>query len=246
MTQTFKVGDKVRHDGRGEVEITYGPFRGQFIASGYVAKQGDGVEVFVDADLISAIPEAPKFAIGDKVRSSMPRREGKLVAGPFTSHIGAPFWVLEDSDGAHSSPREQVLTKLVEPQPIKVGDRVRVTDDDGGGTHRFVGVVGTVKELNGETSVLPYLVEFGDGRGRHGELNGRWNCRTVERVTDEATTYIYNDITYELGVTYSDNDGDRWTFERHEDEIPMSTAGSFSQGSKLSDVVEDFGPLSRV
>lgn len=241
MTQTFKVGDKVRHDGRGEVEITYGPFRGQFIACGYVAKQGDGAEIFVDSGLLSAIPVPPKFVIGDKVRADAVRREGEIVAGPFTSRMGdATFWIVEAADGTHSAPREAILTKVEEPEPVKVGDRVRVlramwAEEHHGRLGTVTSVSGTWRESRGD--IHPYDVQI-DG------TPGVTHVAELEGIA--ATTYVYNDVTYELGVIYSDNDGDRWTFERHADEIPMSTAGSYSRGAALSDVVEDFGPLTRV
>lgn len=67
-----------------------------------------------------------------------------------------------------------------EANPIKVGDQVRVTD--AAGNPDFVGKTGFVKRLN--SSVLPYRVEFGDGRGNHGDINGWWNCLTVVRVEE--------------------------------------------------------------
>jgi hypothetical protein len=81
------------------------------------------------------------------------------------------------------------VRKVDEPEPIKVGDRVRVLDDDGGMTdRRFVGRIGTVKQLHARGDILPYLVEFGDGRGHHGAENGQWNCKVVERVDEVAET----------------------------------------------------------
>jgi hypothetical protein len=71
---------------------------------------------------------------------------------------------------------------------IKPGDRVRVLDDDGGLSYRrFVGRIGTVKNLTGYEN-LPYKVEFGDGRGPHGAENGWWNCKAVERVDEPTET----------------------------------------------------------
>ncbi|MEV4939616.1 KOW motif-containing protein [Streptomyces zaomyceticus] len=72
------------------------------------------------------------------------------------------------------------------PRDIRVGDRVEVLDDDCDG-RRFGGCVGTVKTVHPRGDRLPYLVEFGDGKGGHGAPNGQWNCRAVELV-DEAPT----------------------------------------------------------
>ncbi|MEV4037677.1 hypothetical protein [Streptomyces umbrinus] len=74
------------------------------------------------------------------------------------------------------------------PRPT-VGDRVRVVKDD---PHlragEYTGMVGTLKSVSDAYGVeLPYLVEFGDGSGSHGDKgNGKWNVAEVELV-DEPT-----------------------------------------------------------
>ncbi|MFJ4768490.1 phiSA1p31-related protein [Streptomyces uncialis] len=184
MSATFKVGDTVRLFDSDSGEITHGPFRSTFGSyTGYVVRTSGGDEVLYRHDDLSA---APRFTVGDRVENPAVGIRGPIVAGPFVATAdGETFWIVEQPNGRHSTPRESGLRKLTDPanEPsINVGDRVRVTDDAGGASNRFNGLVGTVKELHGEGSSLPFLVEFGNGRGEHGDLNGRWNCRTVELV----------------------------------------------------------------
>jgi hypothetical protein len=249
----FEVGQTVRHEVRGEVDVTYGPFVGLYGDGRYIVRQGDGREVMVNISALSAIPEPPKFAIGDKVTSDGSLRDtvGILVAGPFVSPLlGDRFWVA-DVDDRHHTPIEAGLRKVVDPAPIKVGDRVRVTDDDGGGANRFNGRIGTVTTLHGEGSSLPYLVEFGNGRGFHGELNGTWNCRSVERVEDE-TTYTHDGVTYDLTARYRDRDDDYWTFKNVEGTVRGNCASTnvatdvYNGHESLESAVRRYGPLTRV
>jgi hypothetical protein len=248
VTETFEVGQRVRHDAHGEAEITYGPFRDTFGRTRYVVRLASGTETPLVAGTLSAVPEPPAFDIGDKVMPNI-GHSGKLVAGPFNSRShDFGYWVVEGEDGKHSSHSAQYLTKVVESEPIKVGDRVRVTDDDGGGRNRFNGLIGTVKELRGEGHSLPYLVEFGDGRGHHGALNGRWHCGAVERVADE-DTHAHNGVTYDLSAKYRDRDGDVWRFQRMSDGAVHGrwTAGPIEvHHSTLAEVADECGPLTRV
>jgi hypothetical protein len=248
VTETFEVGQKVRHDAHGDAEVTYGPFHDTFGRTRYVVRLASGTETPLVVGTLSAIPEPPAFAIGDKVVTAAGIR-GVVDAGPFKTRYasGGVFWVVADEAGTHVTPFESSLTKVVE-QPIKVGDRVRVTDDDGGGRNRFNGLIGTVKELRGEGHSLPYLVEFGDGRGHHGALNGRWHCGAVERVTDE-DTHAHNGVTYDLSAKYRDRDGDVWRFQRMSDGAVHGrwTAGPIEvHHSTLAEVADECGPLTRV
>ncbi|MEU1200170.1 hypothetical protein ABZ446_28645 [Streptomyces sp. NPDC005813] len=77
----------------------------------------------------------------------------------------------------------------VKPAPARTpreDDKVRVVEDDS--TNRageFVGKVGTLKRIRNDYFRLRYLVEFGDGSGRHGDpVNGRWNVADVELVDE--------------------------------------------------------------
>lgn len=253
MTETFEVGQKVKHAVYGDMEVTYGPFRARFAPVAYLARHEDGREMAATDRSLAAIPETPKFAVGDVV--TLATRAGARVTveyGPFDDRDVYVVKLVEAPDG-DDNPRTftamaHVMTKVVEPEPVKVGDRVRVTDDDGGGSNRFNGRVGVLKEYN-ERNYLPYLVEFGDGRGYHGDENGRWNCKAVERVTDE-DTYTHNGVTFDLAAQYSDKDDDVWCLKRingvvrarlvEDREAPTSSS------NPLAVVAERWGPLTRI
>ncbi|MFD5198856.1 hypothetical protein ACFWM7_01535 [Streptomyces sp. NPDC058375] len=83
-----------------------------------------------------------------------------------------------------------------EPAPDsrpKVGDRVIVVEDDPNGlTGTFVGLVGTLTNDDGGACV-PYLVKFGEGS--HGDVDGQWYCRRVEKVADEPASLPAATIT---------------------------------------------------
>lgn len=246
MTGTFEVGQTVKAFGDAAGEIVYGPVNSTHGSyTGYVVKIGDS-DVWHRASNLLAVPEPPAFAVGDKVVTAAGIR-GVVDAGPFKSRhaSGGVFWVVADEDGTHVMPFEASLTKVVEA--IKVGDRVRVTDDDGGGRNRFNGRVGTVKELHGEDASLPYLVEFGDGRGRHGDENGQWNCAAVERIGD-SDTHVYDGVTYDLTATYRDQDGDTWRFARFGDVVTAAAYGDEPEAGsqRADDVIRRWAPFARV
>ncbi|MFF1625598.1 phiSA1p31-related protein [Streptomyces sp. NPDC058272] len=246
MTETFEVGQKVKHALHGEGEVKYGPYRAAYDEVMYLVEFGDGRTWLITPGNLSAVPDAPAFAVGDKVTTSL-YGAGTLVAGPYAGRYGDERWAVELTGGKHVFPASEALTKVVSPEPIKVGDRVRVTDDDGGGRNRFNGLIGVVKALRGEGCSLPYLVEFGDGRGYHGALNGQWNCGAVERV-DDADTYTYNGVTYDLSAKYCDRDGDDWTFTRFGDRVTgaMNGTPADERFRTLGSVVDAYGPLTRV
>lgn len=251
MTETFEIGQKVRHAVRGEANVAYGPFVNPFGQTRYILRLESGREYYSSPSDISAIPEPPKFAVGDVV--TLATRSGSRATVEYGPFDDGDIYVVKlvDEPTDADSPRTftamaHVMAKVTEPEPIKVGDRVRVTDDDGGGRYRFNERVGTVKELNGG-NLLPYLVEFGDGRGRHGDLNGRWNCRAVERVTDE-NTHVHDGVMYDLDATYSDRDNEPWTFKRFGDEIRGGCNGypPSRVSESLENVVTLYGPLTRI
>ncbi|MFF3140416.1 phiSA1p31-related protein [Streptomyces sp. NPDC057927] len=242
MTETFEVGQKVQHDVRGELEVTYGPFRGLYVHTAYLAKGANDTEILVKADALSAIPEPPKFAVGDKVTSTAAFRgeEGTLVAGPFAASYGVnDFWVME-VDGKHQAPVEATLTKVTE-SAIKVGDRVRVlaasyADDDHGKVGTALGV-NSREEFDGIRH--PFYVDLGDGNTVY--------ASAVERVEDE-NAYTYNGVTYDLSAKYRDKDGDVWEFTRFGVLITGAMNGTPANDAHrtLDSVVDAYGPLTRV
>ncbi|WP_435613266.1 phiSA1p31-related protein [Streptomyces sp. bgisy159] len=252
MTETFKVGQKVKHDVRGEVEVTYGPYTGLFGDTRYLVRQDNGREVVVTPDVLSEIPTTPAFAVGDVV--ALTTRAGAKATveyGPFDDRDVYVVKLVDepaDPDDVRTfTALASVMRKAEAERPIEVGDRVRVTDDDGGGAHRFNGRVGTVVEVCAPDNYFAFKVEFGDGRGRHGDLNGRWNCVAVERVTDE-DVYEYDGVPYDLSAKYRDRDGDVWEFARFGDKV-VGLIGSKPRDEYDGDsfsVAAGYGPLTRV
>jgi hypothetical protein len=238
---TFKVGDSVRHESRGRAEVTYGPYENTFGQSVVVVRLESGRETSVSVGMLTA---ASKFAIGDNVRTPLTGIRGPIVAGPFiATGDGERYWIVEQPNGRHSTPREDGLTKEAACE-IKVGDRVRVTDADG--ESKFVGRIAVVKRLD-EGAELAYLVEFGNGSGRHGDDNGRWWCRAVEPVS--ADTFEHAGVTYALDAEYRDKDGDTWRFSTEatgNDGSPIGIMNDDGLRESLIRVVRDYSPLRKL
>ncbi|MEV7250268.1 hypothetical protein [Streptomyces cyaneofuscatus] len=94
----------------------------------------------------------------------------------------------DEVDGGEAKPEPEEDTRP------KVGDRVIVVEDDPNGlTGKFVGLVGTLTKDDGGPYV-PYLVKFGDGS--HGDVDGQWYCRRVEKVADETASPSAAAITF--------------------------------------------------
>lgn len=251
MTETFEVGQRVKHGVHGEMEITYGPFEGSFSRVVYLArKDGETKERVTAPQTLSAIPEPPKFAVGDKVRGTYARTPYIIEAGPFFN--GDYEWYAVKDEKGNVSNGGALALEAVETEPVKVGDRVRVVKDDPNSrTGQYVGMVGTLKMVQETSAYLPYLVEFGNGSGIHGDkVNGRWNVAEVERVDDDRNTVIIDGTSYDLTAKYRDNEGDVWTFERlpngdvrgdYGDDAEVTEYSSF-----MESIVRNYGPLTRV
>ncbi|WP_425837417.1 phiSA1p31-related protein [Streptomyces fractus] len=245
MTE-FKVGQKVRHNIYGDVEIAFGPVDFMSMRGGYVVDKGDGEHGVVSSTYLSAIPEPQAFAIGDTVTAGLMfgGAPAELVAGPYTSRLsGMTFWVAE-RNGQHACPREALLTKVAKPK-IKVGDRVRVVkDDELVNKGVFVGLTGVIARLNPPTRRLPYTVRFDAGQGARLAL---WNVAEVELV-DDAATYTHDGVTYDLTAKYSDGD-EVWEFTGKYDAngVPRVTAyGNADNIDTIADIADDYGPLTRI
>jgi hypothetical protein len=189
-TKTFNIGDKVDTAGSGRGVVAFGPYVPLYAgAQRYAVEFADGrhagkVGIF-NASTLTAVPA---FAIGDKVRHAHTGDAvSTIVGGPFKYRFDDhTWWVLEDADGAHESSAENLLTLAPADEPIKVGDRVRVVEDDPiNEPGKFVGLVGEVLCVRDSSRArLPYLVKFGDGH--HGDTDGKWYCLKVERVDEAA------------------------------------------------------------
>ncbi|MER7922146.1 phiSA1p31-related protein [Streptomyces sp. NPDC096057] len=246
----FEVGQKVKHFDRGDVEITHGPFTGVFGDLRYLVRQGSGREVVVSPESLVAVPKPPKFAVGDVTSNHAGTRRYTIEGGPFSDGV-REWYAAKNPEGQTHKVHADDLSETVQSGPIKVGDRVRVTDDDGGGRFRFNGRIGTIVKVHTAPSYLPYLVAFGDGHGDHGDENGRWNCKAVERVTDE-DTHTHEGVTYDLTARYRDRDGDYWTFKAVDGTVRGNCAGTnvatdvHHWCDSLGNAVRKYGPLTRV
>jgi hypothetical protein len=234
MTQTFKVGDKVVNDVFGPGEIVYGPYGDD--GSSYFMKAENGLHHTVSAELLK---RAAKFEVGDKVRSSVATYT--VEAGPFFSP--AEWYAVKDSDGnvLHSDTHGLTAVDLAEPK-LKVGDRVRIVQDDP--TIRpgqFVGKTGVVTRLNGPDSRLPVNVRFDEGQDVPFTT---WNVTEVARLD----TYEHDGVTYDLSARYRDRDGDVWEFARFGGEVVAAIGRKpvdKYDGDSFS-VAAGYGPLTRV
>ncbi|WP_097964567.1 phiSA1p31-related protein [Streptomyces sp. or20] len=76
---------------------------------------------------------------------------------------------------------------------------------------------------------------------------------TAKQSAPTADTFEYDGVTYELGATYRDTEGDRFTFERgtKSDGTPPGRL-HYADGShgdtnwSLGEVVHNYGPLTKV
>ncbi|MFE3144771.1 phiSA1p31-related protein [Streptomyces scopuliridis] len=241
--QTFKVGDRVTVDRRGDGVVTYGPVEGPYGGQRIVVKLDGGVETAVNTSNVTVIPT---FAIGDKAKMYGESNPVEIIGGPFTNRYHT--WFAVRAEVGETMASESDLTAPPTPAPIAVGDRVRVTEDDPySRTGEFVGQRGTVRRLNG-SSRLPYHVEFDAGQGAP---HTRWNVTSVEKITDEsADTYRYEGITYDLTAQYTDRDGDAWRFARVDGVVRGDWSGArnsiTSEDSTLSYVVTRYGPMTKI
>jgi hypothetical protein len=242
---TFEVGQKVEHLSHGEVEVTYGPFRGRYTPTAYLLKLEDGRETVGSASQLTAIPEAPKFAVGDVV--SLATRAGAKATveyGPFDDGdvyvvklVDAPAYV---DDPRTFTAMAHVMTKVDEPEPVKVGDRVRVVAASyAESVHGQIGSVTAVGDLRTYDGIPHRYAVSVDGMKIY--------ASEVERVEDE-NTYTHDGVTYDLSATYNDRDDEPWTFERFGGEVRGGCNGftPSPMSETLEGVVSLYGPLTRI
>ncbi|MFF1625599.1 phiSA1p31-related protein [Streptomyces sp. NPDC058272] len=249
MESTFKAGDKVEHRSFGAGQVVYGPFKRMGRPDFYLMEQAsNGEHRTVEPD---ALTKAAKFKVGDVAKGRLTGRTLKILAGPYSGRrVDAGEWYVVEYPEGHQG-TENVRGLLVpEPAPevsssiadesLKVGDKARVLKDDPIiCTGAYVGKVGTVLKVGGcARKPLEYRLDFGDG--------DVWWVESVERV-DDADTYTYNGVTYDLSAKYKDTDGDIWKFER----IGYEVRGTYTSRSveeydeTLAGVVRSYGPLTR-
>jgi hypothetical protein len=248
VSDGFEVGQKVRYWGE-EVEVSYGPFTSPGGFRWLVVRRGDGREDTVRQSDVTAIPELPAFSVGNTVTLAT-RRDGSRYTVEYGPFDDRDVYVVRRVDEPTDPDDVRTLTALasvmrkVEAPAVKVGDRVRVVEDDPDvRPGQFVGKVGTIKRLYpGEP--LPYVVEFDKSQDAP---YSSWCCAEVEPVTDE-NTYVYDGVTYDLSAKYRDRDGDVWYFARFGDKV-VGLIGvkprNEDDGNPFSFAAE-YGPLTRV
>lgn len=244
MASTFKVGDKVRHDIRGVGEISYGPFDTSQGGGRYLHKDMAGHQAIVRTEFLTALPA---FSVGDKANAhGLP---AEIVGGPFDGP-GGTWYAYKSVDGLTYQGNEKGFAPVAEPAALKVGDRVRVLEDDPlARTGEYVGMVGElVRVKDPADGYLPFKVAFGTGLASHGDrVNGAWNCRRVEKVAD-VYAHTYNGVPYDLSARYRDCDGDVWRFASVDGVVRGRMRGQTitEDSDLLSDIAEAYGPLTRV
>lgn len=166
------------------------------------------------------------FKVGDKVEH---RSLGlvEVAYGPF-EHLADPGkYLVKHESGKHTLVVEESLTVV---GGFKVGDRVRTS-------------VGTRAVVAGPFVGHSewYALRRGDGRVFKGEVSGM----TLDTPA-ASSGYTYKGTVYECGVTYTDSFGDRFSFTRPAaGGEPRSDSTSWASGVRLSDAVDDLGPLSK-
>ncbi|MGW2950751.1 phiSA1p31-related protein [Streptomyces eurythermus] len=245
MTERFEVGQKVKHGTYGrEGVVTYGPFKSTFGEDSYLVRKDNGTEATWFGRNMSVVPEPPKLTVGDKARGAYSGVVYTVEAGPFDDN-GYIWYATREPSGAVGYNSADDLEPVDEPEPIKVGDRVRVVRATWADECR--GLTGTVDSIDHDFHLdgtpHPYHVAL-DGRasGVH--------ASSVERIDEPAAdTYKYNGVVYDLSARYRDKDGDVWRFERRPDGIVRgvwTNRDIVDYDCKLDEVADDCGPLTRV
>ncbi|MDX2575929.1 phiSA1p31-related protein [Streptomyces scabiei] len=239
---TFKVGDKVVNSVFGPGEIVYGPYDGTH----YFMKGSDGGHHTVSETLLRP---AAKFSVGDTVEGAYSGSKYTIEAGPFFSPI--EWYATKDAHGNVGHNRVAVLRPVAvdEPkdEPIKVGDVVRVPMNGLAGADVKAGDLLVVRRVGG----------LGDLRvhAAPGARQADWYFQSdeVERI-DADKVAVHDNVAYELGVKYLDSDRngrDAWRFERRPNGEVRGTCDNNGDASigdrstKLADVVNHYGPLTR-
>lgn len=242
MTSTFKVGDKVKHDMHGEVELAFGPVNFPSFTGGWLVKLEDGDHAVTTPGALSPIA---KFKVGDQARGVTTRQTYTIDAGPF---FDPTEWYVARKDNGNATSIHARNLIAVEPaaaDTIKVGDVVRISRN---------GLQGAdVKE--GDLLVVKYVGDAGDLRvhsapGAH-QATWYFHLTNVQKVPADEVT-VHDGKVYDLTATYRDKDGDAWKIRRNpedadEVQAQMTPIESDSWGHyTLGGLVRMYGPLRKI
>lgn len=243
MTDTFKVGDKVKHSMFGEGKIAFGPFKD---SSGntdiYLMAQPGGTHFTASAQRLTVVAA---FTVGDKAKGAVSGDTYDILAGPFPGYDGD--WYATKADGAAvaRSIRAANLRPLPADEPVKVGDRVRVLRASYASyAHGKTGVVlSTTKAWEGTTSsdVHTYEVRMDDN-------GGALYVAELEKISD-AGTHTFRGTVYDLSAKYRDSDGDVWSFigRKNDAGVPYVTmSGDPTNRDTIEDIHQTYGALTKI
>jgi hypothetical protein len=252
VTETFEVGQKVHHRRYGDGVITYGPYTSTFGDDSYLVRRESGTETTWFGRFMTAIPEPPKFAVGDEVTLTTCRDGARYTVeyGPFDDrdvYVVRRVDEPADPDDVRTFTALASVMRKAKAPAVKVGDRVRVVwDSDGYRSGQYVGKTGVVVSIDSDAELV-YKVRFGDGTGDHGDANGHWFCAEVERVADE-DAYEYDGVVYDLSAKYTDGT-DVWEFTGRKSPagVPRVTCfGNLHNIDTIEEIADLYGPLTRV
>jgi hypothetical protein len=170
MTE-FKVGDKVIHRSFGAGVIRFGPYMDSLRETAYLLEVANGVHRRVDAD---ALTKENTYQV-DAVAKAIAESDGN----PWDDEYDDKEMYRKNARAVLEVLKERGDLADEKDRPLKVGDRVRVLEDDPDVRHgEFVGKVGVLRDV-GRLRSAPYLVEFDADQYAPHPL---WNCARVERV----------------------------------------------------------------
>lgn len=233
MATTFKVGDKIDHRTFGAGEVAFGPFLRGSSTDNYLMKDAGGEHRMVDGE---AMTPAAKFKVGDVALGAISGSEYIVEGGPFFDH--STEWYAVRYANGNVKRLDAARLNAVSPTPeIKVGDKVKVVS--GRGIRSYIGRTVTLTEIGSTNPYGPY--------GFVGDFGFTIYAESVELVDEPARgTVEYGGKTYELGVKYTDSDGDPWIFQRNSYGDVQSVRGSVFTGETVREAVDAYGPLTRV
>lgn len=242
----FKVGDKVEHRTFGAGEIVFGPFDHSTGPDHYLMKQDyNGAHALAVGD---AMKPAAKFKVGDRVKSFAATYT--VEAGPF---FAPAEWYAVKSDRTggvmHSTAAELSLVapEPAKEEPVKVGDVVRILEDEAFSADVKAGDLFVVKRFSADYPDRIWV------DAAPGTWTNEWTFRPqdFEKVPADKVAVVDGKI-YDLSARYRDRDGDYWTFQ----DVDGTVRGNCSSSNRATEVsnwcdsiayaVERYGPLVRV
>ncbi|MDH6625767.1 hypothetical protein M2271_003578 [Streptomyces sp. LBL] len=171
---------------------------------------------------------AATFKVGDKVEHGS-WGAGEIVFGPYTAAFGAERYLMKGENERHYVIGAEGMTPAAK---FKVGDKV----------------MGTFSGMEYTIEAGPFFSpnEWYATKSPQGNVTQNRAAVLALVEPEPARDTVENaGKTYELGIFYRDNDGDRWKFERSLTGI-RSTSDSFEGGRQLSSVANLYGPLTKI